>query len=121
MASLFVAAFESYYLLGCGNDFLSRFLNTLLNDKRDHIPTLFIYSKTDDLVSAENIEKFIEKRKKLFPTLKIKSMAFDKAEHVMIYQKYQEQYLKLIKEHLALCGLLNSRDDEFNCKLNSKL
>lgn len=60
MAAIFVSFFKSYRFFQFGNDYLSRCFRTLLNDKRDNIPTLLLYSKSDDLVDAREIEKFIE-------------------------------------------------------------
>jgi len=76
MAAIFVTFFKSYRFFQFGNDYLSRCFRTLLNDKRDNIPTLLLYSKSDDLVDAREIEKFIEQRKRKVPNLKIISVVF---------------------------------------------
>ena len=89
-----------------GFDYFSGFLNTLLNDKRENISTLYLYSKSDAVIDPNEIEKFIQQRRKKMPTLSIKTAVYEDAEHVMIYQKYPAEYLTQIREHLILCGLL---------------
>ena len=40
-------------------------------------------------------------------------MVYEDAEHVMIYQKYPQDYLKHIREHLIACGLqLNNNNNK---------
>lgn len=119
LAVLFVLFFKGYCFFQFGNDYYSKFFQTLLNDQRDNIPTLFVYSKIDKLVAFYNIEQFIKERKSKLPNLYIKSVSFDDAEHVMIYQKYPIDYLKLIKQHLSVCNL--DLDDKLSSNLMSKL
>ena len=115
ISAMLVLLFKTYCTIQFGNDYFSRFFRTLLHDNRENIPTLFLYSKADKLVDVNNIEKFVSDRKKLLPNLKIKSVVYEDAEHVMIYQKYPDDYLKHIKQHLELCNL------NFKNQLISKL
>lgn len=116
LAAMFVVFFKGYIFFQFGNDYFSKFFRNLLNDDRDHIPTLFLYSKADKLVADGNIENFIGDRRKKCPKLFIRTVVYEDADHVMIYQKYPLDYLKHIKQHLSDCNL-----DFYNSKLVSKL
>lgn len=69
------------------------------------LPSLFLYSKNDHLVSYKSTQKFIEERKKFAPNLKIDTVVFEDSEHCMHYLKHKDVYLNKIKEHLKNCQL----------------
>ncbi len=70
-----------------------------------HLPTLYIYSKIDSLISPDEIQKMIDERKQMYPGDYIKTSVFEDAQHVLIFKQYPEKYTELIKEHLAVCKL----------------
>jgi len=76
----------------------------MLNDTRP-IPNLYMYSKADKLISYREITNFVEEKQKLFPNLYVKSVVYEDADHVLIYAKYPNDYLKNIVEHLSICNL----------------
>ena len=80
----------------------------MLQDERDWVPALGIYSKADKLISYQSIASFFSERRKLYPNWKLKEVVYDDAPHVTIYPTYPEEYLKYVKEHLELCKLLPS-------------
>ena len=120
--SFLTVYFKGYFFLT--NYFLS-FLETVM--KVQAPPSLYMYSKADKLISAENISKFIEDKKKLFPGAYSKSVVYEEAAHTQIYRMYPEDYLKNVREHLIVCkcdleSILNDEEDRSaNELIRSKL
>jgi hypothetical protein len=84
------------------NNYFVRAFRTCTMDQRK-LPTLFIYSKGDKLIDPKQIANWIEVKRKAFPDMYIKTSVFDDAEHVLIFKRYPDQYVELIKEHLRVC------------------
>jgi len=87
------------------NDYFSKSFRKYNERDTRHLPTLYVYSKADCLISPGEIEKMIDERRQLYPRDYIKSGVFEDAEHVLIFRKYPERYVELIKEHLKVCQL----------------
>ena len=104
VSSAVVATYELYRLATMGKDYFSNALEVLLNDDLQ-IPFLFMYSKVDKLISPLEIQKFIDEKKRRNPNQYIKTVVYDDAEHVLLYAKYPEDYVKHINEHLKLCRI----------------
>jgi hypothetical protein len=85
-------------------NYLNETMNRLAKDANG-IPTLFLYSKTDRLISHENVSAFIAKRKEVLPDLKINSCVFEDSEHVSHYVTHKDVYLTKVKEHLIESNL----------------
>lgn len=95
---------HSYDFVTQKDNYFRTVFKLIVEDKRQ-VPMLVLYSKVDKLLAAEEIEENLKKRKSLYPNLMIKSKMYPDAEHVMIYQKYPEDYLKHVKEHIEFCKL----------------
>ena len=107
MASLFVTFFKGYlFWSSCLNEqnYFTRFLHNLMLDSPP-LPTLFLYSKSDKLIAPENIAKFIDQKRLLFPETHCKAVVYEEPEHCMIYLKHTDDYVKHIKEHLNVCKM----------------
>ena len=104
IATSVVALYNAYRLVHLGNDYFANAFRTILNDKRP-LPILFMYSKIDKLISSTEIARFIAKKRQLFPSQYIKSVVYEDAEHVLLYAKYPDDYLKNIIEHIGVCNL----------------
>ena len=102
VSTLFLSMMLVYHFSTLGNHYFNNMFKIVLKDPRP-VPCLFIYSLADILVDPANIANFILKKKKLFPQLYVKSIVYDGAEHVSIFQKYPEDYLKHVTEHLEYC------------------
>ncbi|CAF0994606.1 unnamed protein product [Brachionus calyciflorus] len=101
LAISFLALSYIYVKLNPNNYFFEMY-KTVINDPR-HVPSLYMYSTIDKLIPGENIKENIEMRKKNHPNLYVKEVVYDDAEHVLLYQKHPQDYLKHIYEHLKLC------------------
>lgn len=86
------------------NNYYVRGFKKCTMDRRQ-LPSLFIYSKGDKLIDPAQIAKLCALKRETFPDMYIKQAVFEDAEHVLIYKKYPEQYVELIKEHLKVCDL----------------
>ena len=64
-----------------------------------------MYSKADKLISPHEITKNIEEKRKLYPNVYVKSVIFEDADHVLIYAKYPNDYIKNVLEHISVCNL----------------
>ena len=104
IATVIITTFNGYRLMHLGNDYFTNTFKTILSDTRP-IPMLFLYSKADKLISSVEISKFIEQKRHLFPNVYIKSVVYDDADHVLLYAKYPQDYLKNIIEHIHVCNL----------------
>lgn len=98
--SFLVVYFKAYFFL---TNYFVGFLQTV--KKTEEPPALYMFSKADKLISAANIAKHIEEKRKRFPNIYLKSEVYEDAEHTMIYLKYPESYLANIREHLGVCKL----------------
>lgn len=99
-----VILYEAYYYANFGNDYFSKAYETINYDSRC-LPTLSMYSKGDKLISAKSIAKMIRIRRKAYPNIYIKEVVFEDADHVLLYPKYPEEYVKHIHDHLNYCKL----------------
>lgn len=71
--------------------------NVVKRDER-HIPTLFMYSKSDSLLCPKSMGQFAESRRaRGFP---IDIVSYDNCDHVSIYLKYPDDYVTRIQRHL---------------------
>lgn len=86
------------------NNYYVRGFKKCTMDRRQ-LPSLFIYSTGDKLIDPAQIAKLCALKRETFPGMYIKQAVFEDAEHVLIYKKYPEQYVELIKEHLKVCDL----------------
>lgn len=98
VAGTFVATAGAFHLANSSKFkyFIDAF-DLLVNDVRP-IPTLILYSNRDRLIPPENIQRVIEKRQS--KGIAIDSVVYDDCEHVMIYLKHPDDYVKRINEHL---------------------
>jgi hypothetical protein len=103
IASALVTTWKVYDILYQDNYFAKAF-DTALHDNRP-VPTLNLYSTEDKLICPEKIAKFFETRKKIYPDMYLKTVVYNDAEHVLLYAKHPEDYLKHIVEHLKYCKL----------------
>jgi hypothetical protein len=133
VSSTVVTTYQLYRLVKLGNDYFSNGFKIMLGDNLE-IPFLFMYSKKDKLISPVEIKKFIDEKMKLHPNQYIKSIVYDDGEHVLLYLKHPEDYVRNINEHLGLCKIemgtilnslnidkLNGQFSESRAKLISKL
>ncbi len=102
IAALGVAFYKAFFT---PNDYFSRGFKKYNELDTRHLPTLYIYSKIDSLISPDEIQKMIDERKQMYPGDYIKTSVFEDAQHVLIFKQYPEKYTELIKEHLAVCKL----------------
>jgi hypothetical protein len=114
--SSLIVSFGAFYWFFHFKEHFDRMYTTLLKDER-MIPTLVLYSKKDKLIAWDRIAKFIDEKKQLFPSMPLKSVLYDDADHVLIYAKHPEDYLKHIREHIYTCKLnidfaLNSQNSK---------
>ena len=135
VSSTVVTTYELYRLIKFGNDYFSNAYKIMLADDLQ-IPFLFMYSKVDKLINAVEIKKFIDEKQKRYPNQYIKTVVYDDAEHVLLYLKHPEDYIKNINNHLIFCKIdmptilnglnidknkINVQLDENKPKLISKL
>jgi fermentation-respiration switch protein FrsA (DUF1100 family) len=93
---------QTYNLFTLGDNYFSQSFEQIINDKRQ-IPSLFLYSKNDKLISYKDIQAKILLAKK---NRYVREKLYEDADHVLIYQKYQQDYLNEIKSHLKQCNIL---------------
>ncbi len=86
------------------DDYVNATMERLAKDP-NKIPTLFLYSKADRLISHEEVTRFIEKRKEFLPDVNIESVLFDDSEHVSHFVQHRDEYLAKLKEHLKRSNL----------------
>lgn len=74
------------------------------NEKAVKAPTLIFGSKIDPIGTEKTLRNFARnlKLQNIDTTLNI----FDDSPHVQHYQKYRDEYLKLLMEHLKKCQLI---------------
>jgi hypothetical protein len=99
-----IAGIIAFRLKHLGRDYLVESINYLADDANS-VPTLFYYSKTDQMVSYKEVLNFIERRKAVVSATTIKSVEFADTDHVRHYYKCKEVYLTHLKEHLQTSGL----------------
>ena len=92
------------HLYHFGDTYFNQMFFILISDPRP-VPCLFLYSKIDIWIYYQNITKFIETKKQMFPDIHIKSVFYEDVEHVLIYPKYPEDYVKHIDEFLGKCQI----------------
>jgi hypothetical protein len=114
-----VNTYNGYRLIHLGKDYFANAFETMKKDAR--VPNLYMYSKADKLISAREITKYIDDKRKLFPNLYIKSVVYEDADHVLIYAKYPEDYLKNIIEHISACNLSVKKILSENKLLSAKI
>jgi hypothetical protein len=74
-----------------------------LCDDSTNTPQFYIYSESDELASAKEIEKLIAYRIDLNGTSKIWNLVFQNSEHCGHIQKHPEVYHGAIKRFLSFC------------------
>jgi hypothetical protein len=104
IAAYLVVYWQVYDYLYKDSHYFAKAFNTALHDNIT-VPTLNFYSTEDKLISPEKIAKFFETRKKLYPDMHLKTVVYNDAEHVLLYAKHPEDYLKHILDHLNYCRL----------------
>ncbi len=90
--------------MNLGDHYFSRAIRTAREDQR-LVPTLAILTRNDKLLPFDLCNEFHESRKKIFPSLKHKTVVFEDAEHVKIFAKHADLYMQHVTEHLAACGI----------------
>lgn len=81
------------------------FLNYLKTVKETILPPcLYMYTRSDKIISANKIAEFIEEKEELFPNMYSKSVVYEDGEHAMIMVKHPDDYLKQIVQHLKVCN-----------------
>lgn len=86
------------------DNYFIKMYDILVNDYRQ-VPSLYLYSTSDKLISDKSIKELIEKRKTKHPGLYVKEVLYTDSEHVLIFQKHPQEYLNLICDHLKICNL----------------
>lgn len=86
------------------NNYFIHMYDILVNDNR-LVPSLYLYSTGDKLISDKSIKELIEKRKAKYPQLYVKEVLYTDSEHVLIYQKHPQEYYDYIIDHLKFCNL----------------
>lgn len=95
-----VAGYRVYHYAHMGQHYFHNMFHVVANDKRN-LPTLFMYSRHDTLLSHRSMAKFVAKRRALgFDN--INTIIYDDCDHVMIYPKHPQDYLARIYQHLEL-------------------
>jgi hypothetical protein len=78
------------------------FWGGLCNDSMD-TPQFYIYSESDELASAKELERLIAYRRDLIGRSKIWNQVFQNSEHCDHLQKHPEVYHGAIKRFLSFC------------------
>jgi hypothetical protein len=121
-----VSLSTGYTLLNPRNNYFMKALRTVIEDDRP-VPLLSYYSTVDKLISAKDIRNNIEERRKLHPNLKLTIVEYNDADHVLLYAKHPEHYIKTLYKHLKYCQvdvdsllkneLVNNSIHQFKSKL----
>jgi pimeloyl-ACP methyl ester carboxylesterase len=104
VSTLFVAYAAVFHYGQLGEHYYTRAFDTVVEDDR-LVPALVLYSEKDSVVSSKSVEEMAARRKHLHKGLFLKTVAFKDTDHVLIYNKYKEEYVKYINEHLNMCKL----------------
>jgi hypothetical protein len=104
ISTVLVSCAALYHYGQLGKNYFTVVFDRIINDKRP-VPTLIMYSEADKLIDPKSIKEMIIKRKQLHKDLYLKTVVFKDADHVLIYKKYPDDYLKHITEHLKMCNL----------------
>lgn len=86
------------------DNYFIKMYDVLVNDFRQ-VPSLYLYSTSDKLISDKSIKELIDRRKTKYPGLYVKEVLYTDSEHVLIFQKHPQEYLNLISDHLKMCNL----------------
>lgn len=106
IATFLCVLLDVYALVTRNDNYFTRAFDEVINDKRINLHSLYLYSKTDKLINPIDISARIEERKnKLLDQSYLKTVLYDEADHVLLYAKYPDDYLKHIKQHLKDCNL----------------
>jgi hypothetical protein len=99
-----------YTVITLNNNYFTNAFQRVIDDKRKDIATLYLYSRADKLISHHDITKKYDERLQILKNYNInsyiKSVIYDDADHVLIYAKHTDNYLKQIKQHLKVCNLI---------------
>ena len=120
--SLVLTYWIKYEIIQKDRDYFTGTFNTAMNDDR-LIPTLGLYSTKDRIIDPNNIAKYFENRKKLFPELYLKTVVYNDGDHTLLYPNHQEDYVKHVVDHLKYCklDLKTALGDELYKNINTKL
>ena len=72
-------------------------------------PSLYLYSKVDEIVDSQHIENVISNRKKLGADIAV--LCWDDSAHVQHLRKHREAYIRRCLEFLDDCLLKSSSQD----------
>lgn len=86
------------------NNYFIQMYEILVNDPRQ-VPSLYLYSTADKLISDKSIKELIARRKEKNPGLYVKEVLYTDSEHVLIYQKHPQEYFSYIFDHLKSFNL----------------
>jgi hypothetical protein len=104
LSTLFLCMGLMYHYAHLGRHYFTNMFEVIGSDPRP-VPSLYIYSKSDLLIYHENIARFMARRRALLPDLYQKSVVYETGDHVMLYMKYPEEYVRHVSDHLRLCKL----------------
>ena len=104
VASALVATWKAYDYFYQDSHYFAKAFYAALHDNNP-VPTLNLYSTQDKLICPEKIANFFQKRKELYPDMYLKTVVYNDADHVLLYAKHPEDYLKHIIEHVNYCKL----------------
>ena len=119
IATFMALSFQVYHYAQLGVNYFTRAIDTVQKDVRQ-VPTIVFFSYADKLIAGKDIERLAEQRVKANPGLYFKKIGFADADHVLIYAKYAEEYVKHIKELLDYCKL-NLSELNLDIDVNSLL
>lgn len=113
IASGLVGVAGLYHMGQFGKHYYSNGFEAVSGDKR-LVPSLFMYSTQDKLISAESVSRFVEEKRSHGAYVDAK--IYDDSEHCMIYLKHADDYSNRVKKHLVTCecdleSVLRSNDD----------
>ena len=123
VSSVLVSGAVGYHLVNLGDHYFTNMYKTFQADSR-LVPTLVFYSTIDKLISGKNIAEQCRQKKLLHPNLYLKAIEYTDAEHVLIYAKHPDEYLKYVSDHLRMCRLdiktvLNDSNVDVDVNLNN--
>ena len=104
IAGVFTVIASLYHMVHLGDHYYSRAFRTIRDDKR-LVPTLALLTRADKLIPIEEMLRFYETRRSLYPTQTVKTVVYDDGEHVKLFAKHTDDYLRHVHEHLVTCGI----------------
>lgn len=100
LVGTFITAAMIYHKIKGGQHYYSKSLDVLNADAR-HVPTLFLYSSADKLVTVDYVREFIERKRK--QGVWCDEKLYDDCDHVTIYKKHPDDYKYRVVRHLEHC------------------